>query len=146
MTQNDLINSLIKALDNISLGDIQKTRDIIAKIESSDFDVSDECTIISEKLIDLLNNLIEAGDFVVSLSKGDLEIEPPKNNYLISAFKELQSNLKNLTWQTYQIAKGDYSQEIHFLGDFSIAFNSMIESLKQKEKLEKSYCDIAKGT
>jgi two-component system NtrC family sensor kinase len=36
-----------------------------------------------------------------------------------------------LTWQTQQIAEGDFKQRVEFLGEFSVAFNSMVEALAQ---------------
>jgi len=65
-----------------------------------------------------------------------LRKEPPARNYLVSSFKQLHANLLHLTWQTQQIAKGDYNQEVSFMGNFSVAFNSMTQSLKEKEKLD----------
>jgi len=65
-----------------------------------------------------------------------LRKEPPARNYLVSSFKQLHANLLHLTWQSQQIAKGDYNQEVSFMGDFSIAFNSMTQSLKDKKKLD----------
>ncbi len=47
--------------------------------------------------------------------------------------KELHSALKHLTWQANQIANGDYSQKVDFLGDFSASFNSMIHQLAERE-------------
>ena len=40
----------------------------------------------------------------------------------------------HLTWQAEQVARGDYSQRVDFMGDFSRAFNAMVESLEIKER------------
>jgi diguanylate cyclase (GGDEF)-like protein len=50
---------------------------------------------------------------------------------LAGSLKALRANLKHLTWQTKQIAQGDLTQRIDFLGEFSCAFNSMVESLEE---------------
>jgi|WetSurMetagenome_2_1015567.scaffolds.fasta_scaffold260468_2 methyl-accepting chemotaxis protein len=95
----------------------------------------------------LLNQLFvfltEIDEFIVPLSKGKLdEIKiPSSENLLASPFKELHSRLLHLTWQTKEVANGDYSQRVDFMGDFSDAFNSMIISLdnnrkRLKEKIE----------
>ena len=47
------------------------------------------------------------------------------------SFKALQSNLKHLTWKTQQIAAGDLEQKVDFMGDFSTAFNTMTQQLKE---------------
>ena len=77
---------------------------------------------------------------------------PPSRNFLASPFKELHSHLQHLTWQAKQVAKGDYSQRVDFLVDFSEAFNFMITSLDNNEKalkkkiaqLEEALSHIAK--
>ena len=78
----------------------------------------------------------EAHDFIRSLAEGDLEAPSPPHNLLASPFKQLQANLLHLTWQTGQIAAGDYSQRVHFMGAFSTAFNSMVEALEAKRRTE----------
>ncbi len=84
----------------------------------------------------LLQAFSEAKDFLTALSRGILDVAPPRRNFLISPFKQLQANLLHLTWQTQQIARGDLSQHVDFLGEFSTAFNSMIESLRAKQRME----------
>jgi signal transduction histidine kinase len=86
-----------------------------------------------------LNRLIDAHrevfDFVGPLARGDLHAPPPAaGNVLASPFKELQSRLAHLTWQAEQVARGDFSQRVDFMGDFSRAFNWMVESLERKEQ------------
>ncbi|HUZ17465.1 MAG TPA: hypothetical protein VMV68_03695 [Spirochaetia bacterium] len=80
----------------------------------------------------------EIHDFIVPLSRGelyDLRVRP--GNYLASPFKELHSRLLHLTWQAEQVANGDYGQRVDFMGDFSEAFNSMIQRLAEHEHLLK---------
>lgn len=84
----------------------------------------------------LITKFIEAHDFLSRLSNGLLEVDPPPRNFLISPFKRLHSNLRHLTWQTKQVATGDLSQHVDFLGEFSHAFNSMIAALKEKRQIE----------
>ncbi len=89
-------------------------------------------------LAEVLNRFIkrynEAGEFVGELAAGNLEVKPPVRNLLVSPFKQLHAALQHLTWQTCRIAEGDYSQRVHFMGNFSTAFNSMVESLAENEK------------
>ena len=92
------------------------------------------------QLAQLLNELFaylrEIQEFILPLSRGNLEnVKPPqKRNFLSSPFKELHSRLLHLTWQANQVAQGDYSQRVDFMGDFSDAFNYMIHSLQQHEQ------------
>ncbi|MEE4264590.1 MAG: hypothetical protein V2I56_18040, partial [Desulfobacteraceae bacterium] len=70
-------------------------------------------------------------DWIYNLSRGDLSFEAPKGKLLIlQSLKSLQASLRHLTWATQQIAMGDFSHEIDFMGDFSAAFNSMTKQLK----------------
>ena len=92
------------------------------------------------QLAQLLNELFaylrEIQEFILPLSRGNLDqVKPPrKRNFLSSPFKELHSRLLHLTWQANQVAQGDYSQRVDFMGDFSDAFNCMIHFLHQHEQ------------
>lgn len=78
--------------------------------------------------------LIESDAFLKSLCAGTLDVEPPgRHNVLAGNLKELHSVLKFLTWQTEQVAGGDYQQRVDFLGEFSKAFNTMIHQLEERE-------------
>jgi hypothetical protein len=93
-----------------------------------------------KSLCDTVNRLVvsfnNAHEFIQSLAEGNLEVSSPQNNLLASPFKQLQANLLHLTWQTKQIADGDYSQRVYFMGAFSTAFNSMVEALEEKWRTE----------
>ena len=93
--------------------------------------------LLAEKINILISFMQETHNFINPLAKGDLtEIKISPGNFFGSPFKELHSSLLHLTWQTEQIAKGDFSQRVDFMGDFSEAFNSMIVSLSEaKESL-----------
>lgn len=78
---------------------------------------------------------------IASFAKGDLSPSIDIRGFVAGSFKALQANLRHLTWQVQQIEKGDYTQRIDFLGDFSSAFNNMVVQLettmaavKQKEE------------
>ncbi len=91
-------------------------------------------------LCDTVNGLVgsfkEARVFIQALAEGNLDAQAPTRNLFASAYKQLQANLLHLTWQTKQIAAGDYSQRVYFMGVFSIAFNSMVEALEEKRRTE----------
>ena len=91
-----------------------------------------------------INNFIAeyngATELIYTISRGELDFEAPGGKMLIlQSLKNLQASLRHLTWKTQQIAKGDFSHEVDFMGDFSAAFNSMTRQLKDSfEALEKS--------
>jgi len=78
--------------------------------------------------------LVEFAIFTESmaqLAQGELDIRSMAGRMAVThSFKALQSNLKHLTWKTQQIAAGDLDQKVDFMGDFSIAFNTMAQQLK----------------
>ena len=82
-------------------------------------------------------SVLESQRLAHALAKGDLACSlPSRNNELASPLKSLHASLKHLTWQTQQIAKGDYLQRVDFMGEFSDAFNTMIEQLAERRKNE----------
>ncbi len=91
---------------------------------------------LAEGVNQLVDFMKEIHEFIFPLSKGELHNTGTirANNYLASPFKELHSRLLHLTWQAGQVAKGDYSQRVDFMGDFSEAFNCMVVSLEKKEQ------------
>ena len=75
----------------------------------------------------------ETNEFSKALANGDLMKEPPKvDNVLAAPIKALQGSLRHLVWQTEQVAKGDFSQKVDFMGEFSEAFNTMIQQLSER--------------
>lgn len=82
----------------------------------------------------LENAVKELVAYSAELSKGNLSVEFPKEyNFLCENLKNLHANLNHLTWQAQQVTKGDYSQHVAFLGEFSTAFNEMTRQLKERE-------------
>jgi diguanylate cyclase (GGDEF)-like protein len=77
----------------------------------------------------------EMREFSTALSRGDLDAHfPSKGNELTAPLKALHASLKHMTWQSHQVAKGDYQQHLEFLGSFADAFNTMILQLDQRQK------------
>lgn len=80
-----------------------------------------------------------------ALAKGNLsEFNPSRDNFLCANLKNIHANLEHLTWQAKQVAKGDYSQHISYMGDFSNSFNQMTEQLKEREEHFKSEAELEK--
>jgi len=70
-------------------------------------------------------------DILRQFSQGDLDVNISLRGTVAGYLKNLQANLRHLTWQVEQIAKGDLSQRVDFMGDFSLAFNSMVDQLEE---------------
>jgi hypothetical protein len=99
-----------------------------------------ECDAVVSQLVTAVNHYFELFEasrtFVNALAAGNLEVAPPPHNQIVSPYKQLHASLQHLTWQTQQIAGGDYRQRVHFMGEFSESFNSMVEALAEKERIE----------
>jgi diguanylate cyclase (GGDEF)-like protein len=90
---------------------------------------------LGEGLVYFSECVLETKSLAKALSKGDLNSAlPSPDNEMAAPLKALHSSLKHLTWQTQQVAKGDYKQRVGFMGDFATAFNTMIEQLDQRQK------------
>jgi len=102
-----------------------------------------------KQVISYVNKFITEFDtnteFMYSLSRGELGHNPPKSKMRgVQSFKNLQASLRHLTWKTQQIAAGDFSQQVDFMGDFSLAFNKMTQQLKQAfEDIENANAELA---
>lgn len=94
-----------------------------------------EALALTERVSRLTVYYDEIAAAVLKLSQGDLGgIRFSPDNVLAFPIKELHSRLMHLTWQTQQIASGDYGQRVDFMGEFSGAFNAMVEALDRNEK------------
>jgi diguanylate cyclase (GGDEF)-like protein/PAS domain S-box-containing protein len=101
----------------------------------SEADCDGDTLEVARSVNRLIAFMQEIALFVLPLSHGELSAPmPSRENYLAAPFKELHSRLRELTWQAQQIARGDYSQRVDYLGDFSEAFNSMVELLEEREE------------
>lgn len=99
-------------------------------------DLSEELQRFAEKLDALLDSLAALRALSIALANGDLSHDPPSGIHLLGPLKQLQASLRHLTWQTQQVARGDLDQQVDFLGEFSAAFNQMIQSLREKRIAE----------
>ncbi len=101
----------------------------------------DPCTLdlefqdLGEGLAFLRRSVLEMRDYSLALAKGNLSVEPPpRENFLCQGLKGIHAGLNHLTWQAKQVAKGDYSQTVSYLGEFSEAFNAMTKQLSDREE------------
>jgi hypothetical protein len=114
---------------------------IPAKIDPSAVD-GEESLRLAELVNQLITFIDQIHQFIVPLAQGELsDIKLAPSNYLASPFKELHSRLRHLTWQAKQVAKGDYSQRVDFMGEFSEAYNAMVIALEHNEKLLRNKID-----
>lgn len=83
----------------------------------------------NQAFLGLYARLTDIRNLTAALAKGDLAHHAASKGYLNGTIKTLQANLRHLTWQAKQIAAGDLTQRVDFLGDFADAFNAMVVAL-----------------
>ncbi len=124
---------IIKQFDKIANGQeiLDEDIDDIIAFESETYGE------LKRSVLNLCLSYKQSYSFIISLSKGELDSEPPKGNSYANHFKQLHSDLLHLTWQIQRISEGDYNQKVSFSGDFSRSINKMVESLKERDNLAK---------
>jgi two-component system, sensor histidine kinase and response regulator len=137
MNTNESINQITKLISALSNGRVEEVEAECESFATKEFD-SEELKELQQEVIDLARKHLQAKDFILNLSRGNLDVEAPKGNRLIDPLKELQANLRHLVWQTDQIVRGDYNQRIDFLGNFSTSFNSLVVALNKKKLIEEA--------
>ena len=111
-------------------------KDLIYNPSDAQLDVSK----LPEEFADLGKGLVYYGSCVLEtitlardLSRGELNgPSPSRGNEIAAPLKTLQASLRHLTWQTAQVAKGDYKQHISFMGEFADSFNTMVDQLDKR--------------
>ncbi|BAH77660.1 PAS domain S-box protein [Solidesulfovibrio magneticus] len=122
----DLVDSLSEVIFNLIHG--KKTPPIVLPDSYPENEF--------RQLVGYVNKFIVSYDdfaeYMYALSRGELDKTPPKSGLkVLHSYKSLQSHLLHLTWIAQQIAAGDFSQRVDFMGDFSVAFNQMAEDLSK---------------
>lgn len=130
MTENDnrIIEKLSKTVDQILSG--KTGANICDDIGSSQNQAIND---LIQKVSALEKQYKEGTDFILSLSQGKLDVDTPRHNSFVGAFKQLHAELCHLRWQIREIANGDFDQRVSFSGDFSEAINKMIVYLRERE-------------
>ncbi|MFZ2447814.1 MAG: adenylate/guanylate cyclase domain-containing protein [Syntrophobacteraceae bacterium] len=123
--EEDLIDSITAVFHRLSVGRAPCSVPIPDELPNNEI----------RQLITYINRFLTEfsafAEAMEQISKGELESRSPFGRMaVVHSFKTLQSNLRHLSFKTQQIAGGDLEQKVDFLGDFSIAFNSMTQQLK----------------
>ena len=95
----------------------------------------------------------EMKQYTAALATGNLSVPPPsRDNFLCENLKNIHANLNHLTWQAKQVARGDYSQSVSYMGEFSEAFNAMVAQLRERDakvkeeaRMIQKHLDVVEG-
>lgn len=77
----------------------------------------------------MYSEILEIREILRLFASGDFDVEIKIRGAVAGYLKTLQANLRHLAWQVEQVAIGDFSQRVDFMGNFSKAFNSMVTQL-----------------
>jgi DNA repair exonuclease SbcCD ATPase subunit len=92
----------------------------------------------------LVSDLTALQQFALSIARGDLDQPLRLKGVMAGGLKSLQASLRHLTWQAQQIAGGDFTQRVDFMGDFAAAFNQMATHLDYaRRQLEEQRAELA---
>ncbi len=130
--KSETIDKITETIYNILKG--KKLENIAIPADYPD----DEVRQLMEYVNMLVKDYNECTGFVYSLARGELECISPKDKMLVTqSAKTLQASLRHLTLITQKVASGDFKHKVNFMGDFSQAFNSMTQQLKEAfDKIE----------
>jgi len=87
-----------------------------------------------QKAEEIVFTLMEARRALSMASKGDFSYKITSKGFISGTLKALQANLNHLGWMAHRIADGDMQHRVSFMGEFSNAFNSMVEQLSETLK------------
>jgi len=128
MDKNEVrrINSISQVITDLLDGKTPKP----IKLASQENDSIQHLAELTNRLAAELSAVTRAAD---ALSRGDTSLPVDSNISIARSLEELQAAVKQLTWQTGQVASGDFSQRTDFPGDFSVSFNQMVQQLQASQ-------------
>jgi diguanylate cyclase (GGDEF)-like protein len=77
-------------------------------------------------IVQIHEDLKTIREISLAFSSGDFSPAITVRGIIPGCLKSLQAHLRHLIWQVQMIEKGDFTQEVRFMGEFSKAFNSMV--------------------
>lgn len=98
----------------------------------------------SQTLVFLGNSVIKAYEYAGEMADGILDRKMDRGNPLLGPLKDLQAKLSHITWQTMQVAKGNFNIQIQYLGEFSKAFKIMVSQLSKRAEIAKRNAEMEK--
>lgn len=90
---------------------------------------------LAEQMNRLLGEYRAFAKAMFSVARGDVDSDIPNSRlHVCQSLKNLQSNLRHLCWKAQQVANGDYSHHIDFMGGFSKSFNLLVDTLSENRE------------
>lgn len=127
--EEELIDSITAVFHSLRIGRVPLSIPIPGELPNNE--LRQMMTFINR----FLTEFSAFAEALQQISKGELDTRPAIGRMaVVDSFKTLQSNLRHVSFKTQLIAKGELEQKIDFMGDFSVAFNSMTQQLKDSRE------------
>jgi putative nucleotidyltransferase with HDIG domain len=101
------------------------------KLADQENDQIQHLALLTNRLTTEIQAITKATD---GLTSGNIDVPVESSISVATSLKSLQAIMQRLTWQTSQIASGDFTQRIDLAGDFSESFNRMVEQLHTSQQ------------
>ncbi|MFT5699657.1 MAG: HD-GYP domain-containing protein (c-di-GMP phosphodiesterase class II) [Desulforhopalus sp.] len=122
-------NNEIKKIDGVTEVIYRLLNGLPVKLIDMQNQEDDELGQLSDFVNKLVLDLQSVSSAISDSANGQFKTEITSKTPVAQAAKSLQATMRHLTWQTAQVAEGDFTQRVGFLGDFSSSFNWMVEQL-----------------
>lgn len=100
-------------------------------------DVDTKCSEILSTMPEyekIYDSFLDIRNAITDIGNGNLDYKLESKGYFPGVVNNLQSTLLHLIWQTKAISSGNFAQTVDFLGEFSEAFNTMTQQVRQHIK------------
>ncbi|NVN89103.1 MAG: diguanylate cyclase [Desulfuromonadales bacterium] len=118
---------------------IEATRKILEQLASGRVpEYIPDDAVCAQELKRLAEYFSAVQHFTIALGNGDLTASLKGfGGPVAGGLKSIQASLRHLSWQTRQVAAGDFSQKVDFMGEFAASFNAMVAGLAAaREEME----------
>jgi diguanylate cyclase (GGDEF)-like protein len=68
-------------------------------------------------------------EILFAFAGGDLSPVVSRRGIIPGCLKTFQAHLRHMIWQVQMVEQGDFTQQIQFMGEFSTAFNNMVNQM-----------------
>ncbi|MCL2102432.1 MAG: GGDEF domain-containing protein [Syntrophorhabdaceae bacterium] len=84
----------------------------------------------NKKLTELLQQIVEVRTVLACLSQGNLDAPVTIRGHTGGLLKSFQGNVRHMLWMINQVAEGNLTHHIDYMGDFAKSFNAMTNALQ----------------
>ena len=94
----------------------------------------------------LYDEVLAIRETLKQFANGELDAQITGRGAVWGHLKTLQANLLHLAWQVEQVAEGDFSQRVDFMGSFATSFNKMVLQLDDSQEKMREAAELTQIT